>query len=291
MDQHQPRIIARGEWEQNEFGDLAYIPRHKAPPMGDARGNIGPWQEGRDPDDLPVDEYTPGEPTDPAVRAAMAALRGEADDEPSGARGGYCSASTAVWEAARKAYLAGDTAETVCARYGMGVSTFRARASDENWRRKDQADPDSVGGPVGDPVDLDFETANGLPDFGRMAAHALVRLNRAVENGRALEAARWMRLHLSLTALAKAAEAAPPAPKPAPEPKQPDMAERATTVAMEIGVIALEAAALTPGDLAGRDALMARVEALDDLKPPPISDELHYSDGVFAEGESEPLPP
>ncbi|WP_292048224.1 MULTISPECIES: hypothetical protein, partial [unclassified Brevundimonas] len=106
MDSNAPRIIARGEWEQNEFGDLSYIPRHKAPPMGDARGNIGPWQEGRDPDDLPVDEYVPGAPTDPAVAAAMAeimAARDAAgaeimaarDATGAGSRGGYVRASEA----------------------------------------------------------------------------------------------------------------------------------------------------------------------------------------------------
>ena len=311
MDQHQPRIIARGEWEQNEYGDLLYIPRHKAPPMGDARGNIGPRQEGRDPDDLPVDEYIPGDPTDPRITEALASMRAEkeaaARGEPAwgepawgepavgepawgeptpGGRGGYRPASDTVWETARKEYLAGDTAETVCARYGMGVSTFRARSKKEGWRRRDQDDP------VADPVDLPFETAQGLPDFGDMAAHALVRLGRAVEAGRAMEAARWMRLHAHLTRLAREAE--PPAPrpeKPEPKPKEPDMAERATAVAREIGVIALDAAALKPGDYAGRDALMARMDALDDLKPPPISDELHHSDGVFAEGESETGPP
>ncbi|MFN3878120.1 MAG: hypothetical protein ACK4MH_07070 [Brevundimonas sp.] len=302
MDQHQPRIIARGEWEQNEYGDLLYIPRHKAPPMGDARGNIGPRQEGRDPDDLPVDEYIPGDPTDPRITEALASMRAEkeaaarhelargepARGEPTPtARGGYRPASDTVWENARKEYLAGDTAETVCARYGMGVSTFRARASDEGWRRQDQDDPAPL--PMDEPIDLPFETAQGLPDFAEMAAHALVRMGRAVQAGRAMEAARWVRLHAHLTRLAREAE--PPAPKPEPKPKEPDMAERATAVAREIGVIALEAAALTPGDYAGRDALMARVDALDDLKPPPISDELHSSDGVFAEAESETDPP
>ena len=200
---------------------------------------------------------------------------------------GYRRLSKEAWQAAGEAYLAGDTAEAVSARYGMGVSTFRARARDEGWRREDQDDPAPL--PMDEPIDLPFETAQGLPDFAEMAAHALVRMGRAVQAGRAMEAARWVRLHAHLTRLAREAE--PPAAKPEPKPKEPDMAERATAVAREIGVIALEAAALTPGDYAGRDALMARVDALDDLKPPPISDELHSSDGVFAEGESETDPP
>lgn len=196
---------------------------------------------------------------------------------------GYRRLSKEAWQAAGEAYLEGDTAEEVSARYGMGVSTFRARARDEGWRREDQDDP------APESIDLPFETAQGLPDFAEMAAHALVRMGRAVQAGRAMEAARWVRLHAHLTRLAREAE--PPAPKPEPKPKDPDMAERATAVAREIEVIALEAAALTPGDYAGRDALMARVDALDDLKPPPISEELHYSDGVFSQGASETDPP
>ncbi len=49
--------------------------------------------------------------------------------------------------------------------------------------------------------------------------------------------------------------------------------------------------ALTPGDIAGRDALMARVEALDDLKPSPISDDVHTLDGVFVQPPSATRPP
>ena len=293
MDSNAPRIIARGEWEQNEFGDLSYIPRHKAPPMGDARGNIGPWQEGRDPDDLPVDEYVPGAPTDPAVAAAMAEIMAARDAAGAGSRGGYVRASEAAWQAAAKDYLAGASAETVSARYGMAISTFRARAAEEGWRRRDQPDPaplDDRADEADLPADLDDEPA----DFAAMADQARARLNRAVQAGRALEAARWMRLHLSLSALARRTDgdAAPPPPAPSPpEPKEPDLLDRAGAVAREIGVIARAAMALTPGDIAGRDALMARVEALDDLKPPPISDDVHTLDGVFVQAPSATQPP
>ena len=308
MDSNAPRIIARGEWEQNEFGDLSYIPRHKAPPMGDARGNIGPWQEGRDPDDLPVDEYVPGAPTDPAVAAAMAeimAARDAAgaeimaarDATGAGSRGGYVRASEAAWQAAAKDYLAGASAETVSARYGMAVSTFRARAAEEGWRRRDQPDPAPLDDRAPDadlPADLPDPFDDEPADFAAMADQARARLNRAVQAGRALEAARWMRLHLSLSALARRTEddAAPPPPAPPPpEPKEPDLLDRAGAVAREIGVIARAAMALTPGDIAGRDALMARVEALDDLKQSPISDDVHTLDGVFVQPPSATRPP
>jgi hypothetical protein len=84
-------------------------------------------------------------------------------------------------------------------------------------------------------------------------------------------------------------EAPPEAPPPAP--KEPDLAARAEALAQQICVIAQEAAALKPGDYAGRDALMARIDALDDLEPAGISDELDDSDGVFSERESETGPP
>lgn len=203
----------------------------------------------------------------------------------------YRRLSKEAWEAAGTAYLAGSTAEEVSAVYGMAVSTFRARARDEGWRREDQPDP------LREPIDLEAETADGLPDYGAMAAHALVRLNRALQAGRALEAARWVRLHADLTRMAAAPPAPssaptpkPPAPPPA-QPKEPDLGERAAAVAEQVGQIAREACALKRGDYAGRDALMARLQALDHLKPAPRLDELDGIDGVFAGAESKAEPP
>ncbi|MBC1182314.1 hypothetical protein HF680_06560 [Brevundimonas sp. WCHBH090558] len=201
----------------------------------------------------------------------------------------YRRLSKEAWEAAGTAYLAGSTAEEVSAVYGMAVSTFRARARDEGWRREDQPNP------LREPIDLEAETADGLPDYGAMAAHALVRLNRALQAGRALEAARWVRLHADLTRMAAAPPPSPPAPPPQPkppaQPREPDLGERAAAVAEQVGLIAREACALKRGDYAGRDALMARLEALDDLKPAPRSDELDEIDGVFAGAGSKAEPP
>lgn len=201
----------------------------------------------------------------------------------------YRRLSKEAWEAAGTAYLAGSTAEEVSAVYGMAVSTFRARARDEGWRREDQPDP------LREPIDLEAETADGLPDYGAMAAHALVRLNRALQAGRALEAARWVRLHADLTRMAASPPPSPPAPpslpKPPAQPREPDLGDRAAAVAEQVGQIAREACALKRGDYAGRDALMARLEALDDLKPTPRSDELDEIDGVFAGAGSKAEPP
>lgn len=104
------------------------------------------------------------------------------------------AAPDAVWARAREDYLAGEAAETVCARHGLGVSTLRARASAEGWRRADQPDPE--------PVDLDAEYEDGPPSFDAMLRHAEVRLNRAVLRGRPAEASSWLRVHARVKALA-----------------------------------------------------------------------------------------
>ncbi|MBD3838200.1 hypothetical protein, partial [Brevundimonas sp.] len=90
--------------------------------------------------------------------------------------GGYRRVSEAAWARAREDYLAGDAAETVCDRHGLALSTFRARARSQGWRRIDQPDPE--------PVELDAEEEADLLDYAHMARHALVRLNRAVLRGR-----------------------------------------------------------------------------------------------------------
>lgn len=203
-------------------------------------------------------------------------------------RGGYRRASDDVWARARADYLAGVTAETVCARHDLGLSTLRARAAAEGWRRSDQPDPE----PVDLPVDLDAEVEAGLPDYADMARHALVRLNRAVLGGRVAEAAGWMRLHARLRALAEA-EATPPAPAPepprpakAPDPHAAVMA-RMRTVQSLVGAFS----GLDTRDPTNRRLIDVGLEALEDLGRFPISDDSDDSDGVFPAAESEAGPP
>lgn len=179
-------------------------------------------------------------------------------------RGGYTRASDAVWARARQDYLAGDAAEGVCARYGLGLSTLRQRARDEGWRRQDQPDPE--------PVDLEAEVEAGLPDYAEIARHALVRMNRAVLAGRGPEAAGWMRIHRQMLEMARAAGEPPQtAASPAPQPEdpaelepQPDPIDGVLRRAHEIEAFARAAA----------------------LKAQPISHHSDYSDGVFS-----PRPP
>lgn len=197
--------------------------------------------------------------------------------------GGYRRVSDAVWDQAREDYLAGEAAEMVCARHGLALSTFRQRARAQGWRRIDQPDPE--------PVDLEAEEEAGLPDYAQMARHALVRLNRAVLRGRAAEAAGWMRLHMRLSDLARAAEATP-APQPAPKPaKTPDPQATAMAKARTVQTLVRAVADLNPADATGRRLIDKSLAVLDALDRAPISDDSHHSDGVFPTPGCETGPP
>ncbi|KAK0342460.1 hypothetical protein [Brevundimonas aurantiaca] len=156
--------------------------------------------------------------------------------------GGYSRISEDRWDAIQRAYAAGEPGASVCRRFGLARSTLYARARDEGWLRQDQDQTEPLDhGFEADgadaPVDLEAETAAGLCDYGLLAGHARVRMQRAILAGRGVEAGRWMRLHAQLTAMAQAEAAAkaeaeaqtlnPPsaqaatAPAPALAPKPP----------------------------------------------------------------------
>jgi hypothetical protein len=148
--------------------------------------------------------------------------------------GGYSRISEDRWDAIQRAYAAGEPGASVCRRFGLARSTLYARARDEGWLRQDQdqAEPLDHGfeaDGADEPVDLEAETAAGLCDYGLLAGHARVRMQRAILAGRGVEAGRWMRLHAQLTAMAQAEEAAraeaqpddPAQAAPAPAPKPP----------------------------------------------------------------------
>lgn len=202
-------------------------------------------------------------------------------------RGGYRRASDDVWARARQDYLDGDAAETVCARHGLALSTFRQRARGQGWRRIDQPDPE----PVDLPIDIAAEMEAGLPDYADMARHALVRLNRAVLGGRVAEAAGWMRLHARLLDLARASGETPPPASDAPKPKAPDphaaVMARMRTVQSLVGAFS----GLDTRDPTNRRLIDVGLEALEDLGRFPISDDSDDSDGVFPATESEAGPP
>jgi hypothetical protein len=237
----EPRIVASGRWQQDEFGDTTYIPDHVRPST--AAGADGP----------PVG--------------------GELMDTPAGdpASDGYRVRSARTWAAARRDYLAGDPAEAVCARYDLKLGTLRSRAAREGWRRSDVEDV------WPDPQD-ENEAPSSPPDLTQMAAQALMRLNRALQRGRAAEAASWLRTWraLSSVSLGDPALLAAAAPEPAPlSTLEQDL--------QEVAAVARDAAALSPDDHAGRRAIEARLAALKIRLDPEgaISDDSDELDSVF----------
>ena len=236
----EPRIIASGRWEQDEFGDTTYIPDHVRPSTAEAAGADDP-PVGGDLMDAPA-----GDPTGDT---------------------GYRVRSERTWAAARRDYLAGDAAEAVCARYDLKLGTLRSRAAREGWRRSDTPDiwPD--------PQDEAPDAAP--PDLTRMAAQALMRLNRAVQRGRAAEAASWLRTWRALTDPALLAALTP-------EP-EPDPAATLNADLKAVAEVARDAARLSPDDHAGRIAIEARIAALKARLDPEgrISDDSDELDSVF----------
>uniref|UniRef100_UPI0021E517BC hypothetical protein n=1 Tax=Brevundimonas aurantiaca TaxID=74316 RepID=UPI0021E517BC len=140
--------------------------------------------------------------------------------------GGYSRISEDRWDAIQRAYAAGEPGASVCRRVGPARATLYARARDEGWLRQDQAETEPLdygfeAGEADAPVDLEAETAAGLCDYGLLAGHARVRMQRAILAGRGVEAGRWMRLHAQLTAMAQAEEAMKAAAKAEAEAQTP----------------------------------------------------------------------
>lgn len=94
------------------------------------------------------------------------------------------------WHVLREDYLAGSPARVLCENYGVPLSTFRARARREGWRRADQPEPAAAAPP--EPDDEPFD-----PDL--LVTRARAHLRRAVTAGDALGALRWMKLVEQLT--------------------------------------------------------------------------------------------
>ena len=239
----EPRIVASGRWEQDEFGDTTYIPDHIRPSTAERVEADGP----------PVG--------------------GDLMDDPAGDTG-YRVRSEATWAAARRDYLAGDAAEAVCARYDLKLGTLRSRAAREGWRRSDIEDV------WPDPQDEAPDASP--PNLTQMAAQALMRLNRALQRGRAAEAASWLRTWRALSDPALLAAAAP-------EP-EPDPAATLDADLKAVAEVARDAARLSPDDHAGRRAIETRIAALKTRLDPEgrISDDSDELDSVFPGEEAAP---
>lgn len=65
----------------------------------------------------------------------------DADDAEQPPRAGLRIHPPETWDLARRDYLAGHSGPDVCARYGLGLATFRGRAASGGWRRIDQPAP------------------------------------------------------------------------------------------------------------------------------------------------------
>lgn len=102
-----------------------------------------------------------------------------------------------LWSHARREYLAGMTAVSICQRYGVSLSSFRLHARVGGWRRIDQ--------PAGD---IAPEAGEYHPDddvgFADLAEEAFLNIRRALGAGRAAEASSWMRLYDKLADRARA---------------------------------------------------------------------------------------
>lgn len=163
-DAIKPRVIASGpDWREFDDGTTEYDP----PNFGLPADSEGP---------------APGPGLDYRLR-------------PDHERGsGYNIRPAVTWEAARRDYLAGDSATDVCARYGLRLGTLRHRAASDGWRRADAPEPE--------PVDWAALAAElGPPDLGTMTRDVLLRLRVAILAGRAAEAASWLRVHARLVAV------------------------------------------------------------------------------------------
>ncbi|MGO4410340.1 MULTISPECIES: hypothetical protein [unclassified Brevundimonas] len=260
----EPRIIASGRWEQDELGDVTYIPDRVRPSTApDPRAPA-------EADGPPVG----GDAGPEAPHGVMGDVMGDPAGDPTGDTG-YRVRSERTWAAARRDYLAGDSAEAVCARYDLKLGTLRSRAAREGWRRSDIDDvwPDPQ----------DEEAPAAPPDLAQMAAQALMRLNRALQRGRAVEAASWLRTWRALTDPALLAAVTP-------EP-EPDPAAALDADLKAVAEVARDAALLSPDDHAGRRAIEARMTALKARLDPEgtISDDSDELDSVFL--ETNPPPP
>lgn len=91
-----------------------------------------------------------------------------------------------LWDQARDAYLAGEAAASVCARFGLTLRTFRARAAKHHWRRADQ--------PPSEPLDyLEDADEDVEIDDAELRRMARSRMAAAARRGLATEALRWAR--------------------------------------------------------------------------------------------------
>ena len=109
---------------------------------------------------------------------------------------GRVIASNDAWVLAREDYIRGDSGPEIAERYGVGLSSLRARAAREGWRRADLPEPEF---PVHDEA-----LADGAPPAtpADLAALGWTRPPFSVRRGPLCEARGWPRLHRDFKAMA-----------------------------------------------------------------------------------------
>ncbi|QTN19377.1 hypothetical protein HZ989_14350 [Brevundimonas sp. AJA228-03] len=151
----------------------------------------------------------------------------------SGPRSGHRFVSETHWAAARDAYLDGESAASISARFGMAERTIRARAREQGWRRADQA------GAVRPLVEYAVEDdgRDALIDdtldevsLDVLVERALLRVRRAIAADRAVEAGRWIRTHRRLAEMVEARRQAEAAARAAAEVALAAEPERFTNI-------------------------------------------------------------
>jgi len=266
--------------------------REQATPPGDA------VSEAFDPLDASDCVLDPRNGTPDPVPADPSASADEDDDDwrdagPQPPR----RASARVWKFVRQDYLSGMTAGECSRRWGVKVSTIRARAAAEGWRRADQPPP-----PDPEPLPLDRADAGpdarddpdpaeaGPADYAGMARRALTRFEQALRRGAATDAATWLRLHARLLDLARLPASAPPV-----EPRAPGPIDQLNACVLEIESIARDAARAPADDAEAHAALKARTAAVHDRitaltgrDDPPEIDLIDSIDSLFSDPGVDP---
>lgn len=93
-----------------------------------------------------------------------------------------------IWAHARREYLAGEKATSICQAYGMSLSSFRLHARAGGWRRMDQPSCDVL-------PELGEYHRDDDVSFADLAGEAFLNIRRALGMGRASDASTWLRLY------------------------------------------------------------------------------------------------
>ena len=166
------------------------------------------------------------------------------------------------WDHARREYLAGVKAATICQRYGMSLSSFRLHARVGGWRRVDQPTCEV-------PPEFGEYHPDDQVSFADLADQAFLNIRRALGSGRAAEASTWMRVYDRLADRGRAEVMAE-----LPDIKPPLLESRREPLRLE----------------AGEESEMFRVNALTQISETEPQ-ELHPLDSVSPESNPTPRTP